>query len=514
MWLLLFLTIFFSALSTSMMNYLVMQLPLGPWVGPLFVVVCMVCLIPIVSRKWFQDHAIVTICAGSIGGMVGLGLGMTVPSFYFLYPGEFLIWLQHPIQFAGVISLLVLCAGAMAFLIAYVIKDHLIVDELLPFPMSKVVYDIVSVDRYSDMHRLMWTGIGISSVWNLMLIGCKTLMRVSMMSYHMIPMLLALGFVAGDLITVPIIIGLINRMFAIRVLRIYFDHIHDKEFLILFCLGMLFVYMVHSAVTMLIQYFKNNDASLPTRLKLHMKNPYIVVLFMTVLGMSSAALHLLGVGWYEQLLVFPLLCIIGFNIAKLVGEVGVVSIDGFVWCFLLILMYACTAVLPLNLLLVALFVSVCLGMVIDLTFSYKLAHLAGVAYRRILTYQLVGFSVAVVLSGIIMWYYAQSFDHESLKFLAFQAQDLDALINFGSFNYQLFLCGMAAGLLILLAGQRLLVVIGATLFAPTEGVCLIVAGLLTYFVADRKKYFPLCFGMYASHALWMMLWAIMYHKLL
>ncbi len=517
MWLLLALTIFFSIISTSMMSYLVMHLPLGPWAGPIFVVVCMALMIPLVSRKWFQEHAIVTIAAGSIGGMIGLGLGATVPSFYFLHKVVFLQLLEQPMIFIGMLSILVCCAGTFAFLIAYAIKDHVIVALGLRFPMSKVVYDIISVNYYTDLHRRMWLGLWITSIFNMILLAIRYALSIHMMSYHMIPMLLPIGFLVGSLSTIPLLIGLFNKIIAINFLsEYYFKNMNKEELLVLFCLGMLSVQIVHSIVRFLKTFIvkKRYQELIPTRIKAHFKEGVFVLIGIGNILITGFVFRFLGIGLPEQMMMFLLLFMVGLSVSQLIGSVGVVSIDGFMWCILLLILYSFSSLASFSLLIIALFVAVCLSMVIDLMFSYKLADLAQISYQRILKYQLLGFGISIVFSAIVMWYYAQFFSEESLKIFAPRARHLDELIQFGLFNYKAYLCGVVSGIFVLLTKQRLLMVIGATLVSSVTTICLVLAGFLSYWITKKEQYFPLCFGMYASQAFWMMIWAILYHHLL
>lgn len=507
MWLLLFLTTMFAGFSQAMTSYLIMHWSLGPWVGPVFVVVCMALAVPFVSQKWFQEHAIVTIAAGSIGGMVGLCLGMTIPSFYFLYKTEFLKWLADPIWFAGIISSLVFSAGVLAFLIAYILKNYLIVRLKLSFPMSKLIYDIISVEEYSNLHRLMWLGVGLASVWNIVLFFVRFIFQSIVMQLQIIPLLISSGFIAGHLITIPAVIGLLYHIFCVNFLHKYYFMQHSiKEFLIMFCLGMLVVQILYEVLQRIINYRFDSFFSLSFILP-HLKNKKIIVLFLFALLISVLLLHGLGERLYELCFIFPLLIVIALNIAKIVGEVGIVDINGFVWCVLLPFLHS-SNMSAMNLLLIATFITLFLGIVVDLVFSYKLTSLASISYRRVVKYQLLGFFVATVTSGIIMWFYAQSFSRESLYLFAQDAQALDTLINFGAFNYKIFICGALSGLLVLLAKESLLAVAGMTLMAPHVSIWLIISGLATFLVKDPKKLYPLWFGVYAAHVASMIIWAL------
>lgn len=511
MWLLLCLTILFAGFSQAMMSFLVMHWSMGPWFGPIFVVVCMALVIPFISRKWFQEHAMVTIATGSIGGMVGLCLGMTIPAFYFLHKGEFLTWIMTPVWFAGVISLLVFCAGLLAFFITYLIKDHFIGDDQLPFPVAKLVYDIVSLEQYAPEHQLMWIGVGISTLWNSILFAFRFALQAFIMNLQIIPLLFSVGFMAGHLVTIPAIIGIINRLIALDILHAYFfEEIPSKEFLVMFCLGMLVVQILYSFFLFISWFLHRNDDVGTMRVLIRLKDRLLDNFFggVVIVLLSSILLCALGVHVYELLFVFPVLILIALNVARIVGVIGIIDINGFVWCVLLPLLY-CSDISSLNVLLVATFVTLCLGMVIDLIFSYKLTRLAQISYSYVLRYQMIAFFVVVITSGIVMWYYAQAFTEQSLSLVASDAQDLDSLINFGVFNYKIFMSGMLSGLLVLFSRQSLLGVVGLTLMIPYHSMWLIIAGAISFLVVDRRKLYPLWFGVYAAHAFWMIVWAIL-----
>lgn len=511
MWLLLLLTTLFAGFSQAMMSYLVMHWSLGPWVGPIFVIVCMALAIPFVSREWFKDHAIVTIAAGSIGGMIGMSLAMTIPSFYFLYKAEFLTWLSNPVLFSGAISLLVFSAGSFAFLIMYLIKDHLVNRKSLSFPIAKLVYDIVSLDRYAPEHRLMWIGVSISTIWNCLLFAARFALQIFILKLQELPLLISIGFIAGHLITIPAIIGLMNRLFVISFLKTYFFvEIPEKEVLIMFCLGILTVQIFNAFFQFVLSLvYRGSDADMEqilSYLKVRLMDKFATVLI--IILVNGLIFYLLGLSIFQLAFLFMIVFLIGLNVAKIVGQIGIIGFDGFVWCILLPLLYG-TMISEINLLLVATFATVCLGMVIDLIFSYKLTQLSGVSDQRILKYQLIGFFVAAITSGAVMWYYAQSFDEQSLYLFAGDAQDLDALINYGLFNYKIFIFGILSGLVILFARQSLLSVVGMILMNPHVTIWLIITGSASFLVKDRQKLYPLWFGVYAMDTVLMILWAFL-----
>lgn len=504
----LFVTMFFSMLSVGMMSYLAMNTLLGPWIAPLFVVVCMVLAIPFVSKRWFDDHAILSIAAGSIGGMVGTALGVTVPAFYFLHKEQFLALFDHPIFFALLISGFVFCAGTLAFSIAYYVKDHFIVEEKLPFPTSQLVYDVLSVEHYPQNSWLMLIGIGWASVWNIVTLFARAGLQAYTAQVHMIPIILSIGFVAGHLIAVPICIGLLTRLSAVSFLQErYFSVIPQQEFLVTFCVGIILVLVSHGLWDAL---QKENVAKMKSsrKLRLGLHNRNFLLQLGCALFVNVCLLSFCGVNLIAQCCAIPLIIIIGLNLARIVGETGMVTPDSFAWFVILPLVYSQIGVTSLSILMLATVATICFGMIVDLLFSYKLAQLADIPYHLILKYQQIGFIVAALCSGLIMWWYIHLFGLGSVELIAGKAQGLDKFITSGVYNYHIILCGFVWGLVIRMLCKELLVVIGAILMAPSITFWLLIAGALSYVVHKREKWFPLCFGVYAAHSLWILIRAV------
>lgn len=502
---LLLLIILFSVASVFIMSYLAMNTQIGPWVAPLLIVMNTMIAIPFVSRRLFSKYATVMIATCSLGGMIGICLGMTVPSFYFLQQKEFLILLGSPVKFSVLISMFVLFAGLLAFVISYLIKDHLILEKKLPFPMVQLIYDIVSIEpkaTISSGHRGMLSGVGIVSMWNLITMSLKTMLSSYNLEMQVVPFMVSVGFVAGRLILVPVCIGLVTRIVLLRFLQDrFFSNMITQDFLITFACGMLLVFFVKSFWGVL-QIVKNKKISLPHSIKILTRDGKFLVMSSVIIAGCVLWLHFCGVDWRVLLYVIPLLFGVCFGVAKILGEIGVVELDSFVWFIILPLIYGVIHVSSLSVLFVSLFSMLCLGMVIDLIFAYKLAHLANIEYRRIFHYQLLGLGVASLVSGLIMWLYFYMFGLNLGQLVAPKAQELDNLIQFGAYNYKVLICGIVWSCIFQLVCKEILAVIGATLMAPTISIWLMVASASSYVIKKPERLYPLCFGVYAGHVCW------------
>lgn len=511
--LLVFLSIFFSVLSTAMMSYLAMSTQLGPWVAPIFVVVCMVLAMPLTSKNWFKKYVIVTIAAGSIGGMVGTCLGLTWPAFYFLHERAFELSIKSPLVFASSISLFIFCAGLPAFLTAYFFKNYLIVRRKLPFPMSKLIHDIVYIEDARSSQIMMAQGLLASSAWNVLLFAQRVFLQQYLLSLHMIPMLISIGFVAGRFSTVSLLIGMVSRRLSLYARNQYFISSPDKEFIVTFCSGVFLALIISQVVS----YFMKNKGNeyqaftlsgfVSTVMRL-CNSKYSFFMLVGCLVVPMMFLKAWSVSWMAQAYLFLVLLLISYYVCVIVAKIGVIDLSVFVWLILLPLSYLYSGNQLTSVVCVSVFSMLCIGLVVDLLFSYKLAELSNISYERILRYQILGFAVAMMSSGFIVWWYLHNFTLGSFDLLAQSAQEFNVMIQFGTYDHSVVIVGFVFGLIIRLIVPEPLVVVGAMLMPTSVTFWLVFAGAFSYFIKNSQRFYPFWFGVYASHALWMMILAL------
>ncbi len=497
-----------------MMSYLAMSTQLGPWVAPVFVVVCMVLAMPLTSKNWFKKYVVVTIAAGSMGGMVGMCLGLTWPSFYFLHQQTFSESMKSPVLFASGISVFVLCAGVLAFLMTYFFKDYLIVQRRLPFPMSKLIHDVVCINDARSSQVMMAQGIVASSAWNMFLWAQRVMLSPYVVMLHMIPMLVSIGFVAGRLSAVSLLIGMASRKCVLYGIRNqYFLTSSDKEFMVTFCSGIFVALISAQALLYLLRnkgrvYQAFTLSGFFERVAKLCQVRHTRLLLVAGIVLPMILLHVCNVSWLAQMYLFIVLLLVTYYVSVIVAKIGVVDLSVFVWVILLPLAYFASDNQLTGVVSVMVFSMLCVGLVVDLLFSYKLAELSDIAYVRILRYQLLGFVVALVSSGFILWWYAHNFQLGSSELLAQSAQEFNVMIEFGTYDHRIVVLGFIFGLIMRLFVPEALVVVGSMLMTTSVTMWLVIAGAFSYLVKDRERFYPFWFGVYASHALWMMIWAL------
>lgn len=507
--LMLALSVFFSVMSTGMMSYLAMNTQLGPWVAPVFVVVCMVIVIPFVKSKWFYEHAVVAIAAGSLGGMVGICLGLSFPSFYFLHRSLFESWVAHPIQFCLVIFCFVMIAMLYVLFLGYFLRHYFLHQPRAKFPMSQVVYDVLFVDVEKKSHQRMIAGIGAVTFWNFLTRAGQLVSSVYASQLHMLPMLCSVGFVAGKVIAFPVFVGLLIRLFVLDSVRIYTGSILSvNSFFVTFCAGMLIVALVRMMIM---------TWSMRKNLEVRKRNFFwhekimqysFLKWYLAIATLVFLLLHFYGASMATYLYTFLIIAWLSKYLVQIIAEIGIVEVDSYVWFVILPLVYM-MAPSTVVIVAVAVFATLCLGLIVDVMFLYKLADLAQVSYHKIVRYQFIAGFCAAISAGLFFLWFNALWGFGSFPLIAAKAQELDSVIQFGFYDYKVLFAGILCGIVVLAVTVELVAVIGSILMAPFVSSILVISGVSAHLVKKRESWYPMWFGVYAGHMLWLMVLALM-----
>jgi hypothetical protein len=329
----------------------------------------------------------------------------------------------------------------------------------------------------------------------------------------MIPMLISIGFVAGRFSTVSLLIGIVSRKLSLYAKNQYFISSPDKEFIVTFCSG---VFLALIITQVLLYIFKNRGneyqaftlSGFFSSVVRRLNSKYKVILFVGGLFIPIVFLHAWSVSWMAQVYLLFALLAVAYYVCVIVAKIGVLDLSVFIWLILLPLSYLYSGNQLTSVVCVSVFSMLCIGLVVDLLFSYKLAELSNISYGRILRYQILGFLVAVISSGFIIWGYLNIFKLGSFDLLAESAQEFNVMIQFGTYDHSVVIVGFVFGLFLRLIVPEPLVVVGAMLMPTTVTFWLVLAGAFSYFINNCQRFYPFWFGVYASHALWMMIWAL------
>lgn len=510
--LMLVMSIFFSVMSAGMMSYLAMSIQLGPWVAPVFVVVCMVFVIPFIKSKWFYEHAVVAISSGSVGGMIGICLGLSFPSFYFLHKELFESWVAEPIKLCSILFAFVMCAALYALFLGYFLRHYFLHKPRAKFPMSQLVYDVLFIDDQQKAHQRMIAGVSIATFWNMLMFVCRSSLVVYASQLHMVPLLLSVGFVAGMVIAIPVFIGLCIRLIVLDSVRIFTGSILSlNSFLITFGTGMLMVALFR----MMFFAWKNQKSPEVIKRNLYwhkkFKDNRILKWYVLIAAFIFGLLYFFGGSWLVSLYTLIAIAWLSKYMVQIISRVGIIEIDSYAWFVILPLVYMIAPTSDV-VIAIAVFATLCLGLIIDFMFSYKLADLANVSYHKIVRYQLIASFCASISAGLFFIWFCKTWGLASFAFIAPKAHELDSVINFGYFDFKVLIAGILCGSAVLMITAELLTVIGAVLMTPFMSLTLVVAGVGAHLVKKRERWYPVWFGVYAGHMLWLIVQAFLYHK--
>ena len=132
-----------------------------------------------------------------------------------------------------------------------------------------------------------------------------------------------------------------------------------------------------------------------------------------------------------------------------------------------------------------------------------MADLANVSYPKIVRYQIVSLFCAALVAGLFFLWFSRMWEANYFELSGFKAHELDALIQYAFYDYKVLLSGIVVGCLILTMTSELLLTIGAVLMAPFTSGVLVVVAAITHFIKKKEKWYPLWFGIYAGHMLWL-----------
>lgn len=259
-----------SVFSTAVMSYIAMATPIGPWIAPTIVLIGSLCtrLLRTSDAAANRGLALVT-AAGSVGGIVATAAAFSYPTLYFLDAPLFNSWMSNPWFFCAVLTGLVCAAGGCGLLAAQLFEHELLDEYKLPFPIGQLVYKLIAAQNNIRKSYELGVGFLASCCWTVAQgafgitrafipqsitffsgakIGAVSIPALSL-QLTVLPMLLAIGFIAGHMIAIPLGAGALAKVFIIEPLQaLAFPALSSSDFLLAFCSGMVCAGAVQSFV--------------------------------------------------------------------------------------------------------------------------------------------------------------------------------------------------------------------------------------------------------------------------
>lgn len=517
-------SILFAIFSTSVMTYITIATPIGPWMGPTLAmlgILGMRCI-----GHFTTNNLLYAVSAGSIGGILATAFGFSFPTYYFLDPVAFDAFMQKPFLACSVMASLALAGGLLAWWLSWHIKKTLLHDQELPFPVGVLVYKIASAaHEVGNLKRLLagalttsvycalqvktWMqGYVIPAVVTVLPASRLGLLKIPAIQFSMgyLPMLWAIGFIAGSMITVPLLIGTLTRIFFTDIVQaLYFSHISSADFILAFCSGMVVAGACGGLIDTPRQLFaffskqrsaKTSESALSVRAL--MLSPFFMITVAVVIGVLSY--FELSFAAQAYTIFFTLVC--AYQIAAIAGKIGLALLGRFATFVMLpgLVIFGFTG---LQATVVATLVEACGGVTTDILFGQRAAALASLSSRRMFYFQLLGIVVSSITMAFVFWLLVTHFQLGSELLFAERGQARALLVKAVTFDYGVLALGVLYGFVLKKIKVHPMLVLGGLLMPLSLSLGLVIGGLSSLVVADQERWEPFCSGMFAANALWM-----------
>ncbi|MBI2353174.1 hypothetical protein HYV11_02975 [Candidatus Dependentiae bacterium] len=500
-----------ALLSTCLMSYLALGVEITFWVAPIFSLVVVVLLLPFFKKGKFDEWPFFLIASGSVGGIVGMSVAFSWPTLYFLHKKIFLEWMQSTLFFATMISALVIAAGTFALAIVYVSKTYFFNDQNMKFPTVRLVDSMLQYDARSFRSKMMGKGILASLVWSA--VGLLFRLRgFLLLQIHTIPTLLGIGFVAGHMVTKPLFIGMVLRILLLFGVKEWnLKPIVLEDLILTFSLGMLFALILLSLFSFLkyIKSFVRNEVeniAFSEIIKTLRNDFFSLVLILCAFIFCSVVLAYWNITILQQLYIGGAVTIASLIVASIFGQMGVLDLSSF-GSFIVVPIGYLFPISSESKLIAFMFCTLVMGLLITILFSWKLANLAKISFKHLFGYQFLGFFISAISIGFIVWWYMERLRLGQSPLFSAQSLLQERFITLSGYDHSIFLLGFLAAMVIhFFVKDVSIVIVGCMMQIPTVA-WLVLAGIIAYFINDCQRYYPFCFGLYASHAIWLFIQA-------
>ena len=522
-----FFLIVFSLFSSFVMSYIALATMIGPWMGPTLILLGLI--ITSTVRHFSSHDMLLPVIGGSLGGIIATCVSFSFPTYYFIDKDFFMEWASRPVPFIAVLAMLCMAAGFFALWIVSLVQKHLLEQQKLPFPVGKLVYDVsVSADSSSSKNQLITGVVGttaylMASIWlqaktawytgSLYLLRSCRIGMVSIPSIKLdmslFPMFVSIGFIAGHLMTIPLLIGALARITVVDTMHsVWFAHLADSDFMLPFCSGIVVIGAVLSIVETpkkLWQFLTTAQHGSVTAFSL--KN-YASGLALLALVLCISVFSYFKFSFVSQIyaLIFTAVCT--YQMVVIAGKIGMTLLGRFA-TFIMVPGLFLFSFTGMQATVIATFVELCGGTASELLFGRKTAELAQLDEKQVTYAQVLGIIIGSCAVAVAFWFLITHFQLGSEQLFAQRAQGRALVIQAGTFDMTVLALGACFGLVLHLLKINSMLVLGGLLMSLSMIVPLVLGGLLSFCVSKKERFEPLCSGMYATNSIWMIIWALL-----
>lgn len=518
MFILILIVILLSIFSSSIMMYIALATSIGPWVGPLLVLMVSP-LLKLFLRKSSLFNEVMVVIGGSIGGILATACAFSLPAFYFVDSASYNEWLLVPSFFIGVVSILCFFAGAFGMVCADQFEHRLAISDG-PFPSAQLIFSMINAaDHAAQQTKLFCGGL----LYGFFLFCQSILLWLSRVTwlYHLIrgatifPMLVSIGFVTGHVIAFPLFVGVIIRFLCVDMIRLYwFSSSVPLHFTLAFCTGIIIHGFLMGLFKTLKSFFaKNAQQTIVAFLRKNQcltisKNNVCLIGFGLVL--FSGIAYVFSISIYFILYSLCATAVATYFMVVLAAKTGLAYLGRFATFVMVpaMIMFRCS---PLQLIILATFVEIAGGVAVDVLSGRKIIKLAGLNDKRFIIIQWIGLFVASIAAGVVLWILCSYLQLGSCELAGYKAHARALLLGIDRFDSAPLGLGFFVGAICSLLRINTSTVLGGLLM-PLETVTgLIAGGAIAFFVTNKDSWYPLAAGVFAANSLYMIVKALWLH---
>lgn len=524
--------------AVVVLGYTSLATPVGPWIEPV-VALFLLLLVRVLyaksssekMQKGLRIAGLATVAAG-MGGAIATSFGFFFPTFYFLDRPLFEIWMANPLQLMLVSAGITFSAGGFAFLVVQYIESGMLADPKTPFPVGQAVSRLLTVGDGIKKSVMLLSGfcgtIALSFIlwfWRLvpqalsLFSGASfSVFRIPAISIQvdLLWMFVGIGFIAGSLLVLPLLVGLFSKILLLGPLHLlFFKQFEFKTFLFAFAGGIMLQEAVLSMVK-LPKLFGSVSRSLRSWWGRGRTGRAFSVsralLVQSLLACAVLAGTIVYFSWFGfsvtsqlYLYLFTLICV--QQIAVIGGKSGMAPLGRYA-TFVMLPGLFLFSYSPLQATLVSLFVGLAGIVTVDLLFGRVIGRQLGLERKTVILFQLLGLIISAILIGFVLWKLVLAFGLGSPALFAQRAQARALLINAGQFDPIVLLLGAIFGFVLNRLSISPLLVFTGLIFPEQYSLILIVGGLIAWCTRDRDNWEPFWSGVFAAGSIWMLIKAM------
>lgn len=526
------LALVFTALATVVMSYISLTVPIGPWIEPTLVLIGV--LIFAAIRHYFvtsHQESILSyaVIGGGIAGITASACAWSVPALYFLQPTLFAAWLKQPWYFFAIHAALVVSAGGFGLLLARWYERPLLDEKKLVFPIGQMVFQSLNITEQLAKGWQLLAGVvsafayGAATLFRQIIPAKLVILQSSKVGWFvvpklvlypdLIPMLWAIGFIAGKMLAVPFAVGALLQFFAVGPLNHFlFPHVTSETFLLALCAGLVLEGAVVSfwelgKKTLHIMHWEKLRSWLTmTRVSqrltsFNLQRTHRLEL-LVVIGLFITFFMWLQLSLLTQLFVILGTSMCVYELMVFMGRVGLAPLGRFA-TFVMLPALVLFGITPVQATLVAAFVEIAGGVAADAMSGKKIGRLAGLDEVWVHRMQWISLLATGLLIGVVFWLLYTHFGIGVTPLIAQKAQARALLIGSYTFDFWVVGLGVMLGYLLKRMHVATSLVLGGLLMPYDISLILIAGGFSTYLIRKPQEQVPFWSGVFAASSLWM-----------